>query len=222
VHLIEVADLDWDQAASTTWPPTRRSTCTAPKKADKRIGRARVRNVSATPGRLVADIDLTAAGTARPEEVATRSQPPSARPNHHPARTGSLREAPVGVRGVIANTIKTILISVDLSSYEWPCRGGTHRRDLHRATRRRPIAGNIRAATTTSCPPSTLLVDFGAPANGFRRREVVVPGVSATARRRKKISEMLRTARHPGADREEPDEDQRARDDESSPVISWC
>ena len=73
-YLIEVADdLDWDQAverylAADAAVVTR----TAPKKADKRIDvRAFCTHISHGPDGLVANIDLTEAGTARPEEVAT-------------------------------------------------------------------------------------------------------------------------------------------------------
>ena len=73
-YLIEVADdLDWDQAVERYLAAGEAVvTRTAPKKADKRIDvRAFCTRISHGPDGLVADIDLTEAGTARPEEVAT-------------------------------------------------------------------------------------------------------------------------------------------------------
>src|SRR6185437_15754431 len=121
-YLIEVADdLDWDQAverylAADAAVVTR----TAPKKADKRIDvRAFCTRISHGPDGLVADIDLTEAGTARPEEVATAVAATIGDPNHHPDRAHGHRAARSAGRStyvtVIANTTKTILISVDLS-----------------------------------------------------------------------------------------------------------
>jgi ribonuclease G len=96
---------------------------------------------------------------------------------------------------VIANTIKTILISVDLSELRVAVleEGRTVETYIERRGAG-SIAGNIYKAKIDNILPAidAAFVDFGAPKNGFLQvRDVVVPGVSATARRRKKISEML-------------------------------
>src|SRR4029079_12241025 len=74
LFLIECADdLDWDQAVERYLTADAAFvTRTAPKKADKRVDvRAFCPRIRRIPDGLVADIDLTEAGTARPEEVAT-------------------------------------------------------------------------------------------------------------------------------------------------------
>jgi ribonuclease G len=96
---------------------------------------------------------------------------------------------------VIANTIKTILISVDLSELRVAVleEGRTVETYIERRGAG-SIAGNIYKAKIDNILPAidAAFVDFGAPKNGFLQvRDVVVPGLSATARRRKKISDML-------------------------------
>ena len=96
---------------------------------------------------------------------------------------------------VIANTTKTILISVDLSELRVAVleEGRTVETYIERRGAG-SIAGNIYKAKIDNILPAidAAFVDFGAPKNGFLQvRDVVVPGVSATARRRKKISDML-------------------------------
>ena len=73
-YLIELADdADWDEAiarylASDEAPVTR----TAPNKPDKRVDVRRFcEQVRPVPGGLEAEIEMTDAGTARPEEVVT-------------------------------------------------------------------------------------------------------------------------------------------------------
>ena len=67
-----VPDAELLDAARALAADTAVVTRTAPKKADKRIDvRAFCTHISRGPDGLVADIDLTEAGTARPEEVAT-------------------------------------------------------------------------------------------------------------------------------------------------------
>jgi radical SAM-linked protein len=73
-YLIEVADdLDWPAAVDAYLAAGEAVVIrTAPNKADKRVNvRAFCSSISHGPQGLVADIDLTGAGTARPEEVAT-------------------------------------------------------------------------------------------------------------------------------------------------------
>jgi len=96
---------------------------------------------------------------------------------------------------VIANTTKTILISVDLSELRVAVleEGRTVETYIERRGAG-SIAGNIYKAKIDNILPAidAAFVDFGAPKNGFLQvRDVVVPGLSATARRRKKISDML-------------------------------
>jgi ribonuclease G len=96
---------------------------------------------------------------------------------------------------VIANTIKTILISVDLSELRVAVleEGRTVETYIERRGAG-SIAGNIYKARIDNILPAidAAFVDFGAPKNGFLQvKDVVVPGMSATTRRRKKISDML-------------------------------
>jgi ribonuclease G len=96
---------------------------------------------------------------------------------------------------VIANTIKTILISVDLSELRVAVleEGRTVETYIERRGAG-SIAGNIYKARIDNILPAidAAFVDFGAPKNGFLQvKDVVVPGISATTRRRKKISDML-------------------------------
>ncbi|HEX2589077.1 MAG TPA: Rne/Rng family ribonuclease [Gaiellales bacterium] len=96
---------------------------------------------------------------------------------------------------VIANTIKTILISVDLSELRVAVleEGRTVETYIERRGAG-SIAGNIYKARIDNILPAidAAFVDFGAPKNGFLQvKDVVVPGMSATTRRRKKISDLL-------------------------------
>jgi ribonuclease G len=96
---------------------------------------------------------------------------------------------------VIANTTKTILISVDLSELRVAVleEGRTVETYIERRGAG-SIAGNIYKARIDNILPAidAAFVDFGAPKNGFLQvKDVVVPGISATTRRRKKISDML-------------------------------
>jgi ribonuclease G len=96
---------------------------------------------------------------------------------------------------VIANTTKTILISVDLSELRVAVleEGRTVETYIERRGAG-SIAGNIYKARIDNILPAidAAFVDFGAPKNGFLQvKDVVVPGMSATTRRRKKISDML-------------------------------
>jgi len=96
---------------------------------------------------------------------------------------------------VIANTIKTILISADLSELRVAVleEGRTVETYIERRGAG-SIAGNIYKARIDNILPAidAAFVDFGAPKNGFLQvKDVVVPGMSATTRRRKKISDML-------------------------------
>jgi len=73
-YLIETADdLDWDEAAARYADAGEAVVIrTAPNKPDKRVGVRRFcGHVQPVPAGLEADIELTDAGTARPEEVAT-------------------------------------------------------------------------------------------------------------------------------------------------------
>ena len=118
---------------------------------------------------------------------------------------------------VIANTTKTILISVDLSELRVAVleEGRTVETYIERRGAGSSPATSTRHKIDNILPAiEAAFVDFGAPKNGFLQvRDVVVPGVSATARRRKKISDDAARSRpgRPGADREEPDEAPRAR-----------
>jgi ribonuclease G len=96
---------------------------------------------------------------------------------------------------VIANTTKTILISVDLSELRVAVleEGRTVETYIERRGAG-SIAGNIYKARIDNILPAidAAFVDFGAPKNGFLQvKDVVVPGMSATTRRRKKISDVL-------------------------------
>ena len=89
---------------------------------------------------------------------------------------------------VIANTIKTILISVDLSELRVAVleEGRTVETYIERRGAG-SIAGNIYKARIDNILPAidAAFVDFGAPKNGFLQvKDVIVPGMSATTRRR--------------------------------------
>ncbi len=73
-YRIEVADdLDWDEAVDRYLAaPEAIVVRTAPNKADRRIDvRAFCGTLERTPDGLIAEIQMTEAGTARPDEVAT-------------------------------------------------------------------------------------------------------------------------------------------------------
>jgi ribonuclease G len=96
---------------------------------------------------------------------------------------------------IIANTTKTILISSDLSELRVAVleEGRTVETYIERRGAG-SIAGNIYKAKIDNVLPSidAAFVDFGASKNGFLQvKDVVVPGMSATTRRRKKITDLL-------------------------------
>ncbi|MDX6534479.1 MAG: ribonuclease [Gaiellales bacterium] len=96
---------------------------------------------------------------------------------------------------VIANTTKTILISADLSELRVAVleEGRTVETYIERRGSG-SIAGNIYKAKIDNVLPSidAAFVDFGASKNGFLQvKDVELPGLSTTARRRKKISDLL-------------------------------
>ncbi len=96
---------------------------------------------------------------------------------------------------VIANTTKTILISTDLSELRVAVleEGRTVETYIERRGAG-SIAGNIYKARIDNVLAShdAAFVDFGEPKNGFLQiKDVVVPGMSTTARRRKKITDLL-------------------------------
>jgi ribonuclease G len=96
---------------------------------------------------------------------------------------------------VIANPTKTILISVDLSELRVAVleEGRTVETYIERRGAG-SIAGNIYKARIDNVLPAidAAFVDFGAPKNGFLQvKDVVIPGMSTTTRRRKKISDLL-------------------------------
>ncbi len=96
---------------------------------------------------------------------------------------------------VIANTTKTILISTDLSELRVAVleEGRTVETYIERRGAG-SIAGNIYKARVDNVLAShdAAFVDFGEPKNGFLQiKDVVLPGMSTTARRRKKITDLL-------------------------------
>ncbi len=96
---------------------------------------------------------------------------------------------------VIANTTKTILISTDLSELRVAVleEGRTVETYIERRGAG-SIAGNIYKARIDNVLAShdAAFVDFGEPKNGFLQiKDVVMPGMSATTRRRKKITDLL-------------------------------
>ncbi|MDX6494373.1 MAG: ribonuclease [Gaiellales bacterium] len=96
---------------------------------------------------------------------------------------------------VIANTTKTILISTDLSELRVAVleEGRTVETYIERRGAG-SIAGNIYKARIDNVLAShdAAFVDFGEPKNGFLQiKDVVVPGMSTTTRRRKKITDLL-------------------------------
>jgi ribonuclease G len=96
---------------------------------------------------------------------------------------------------VIANTTKTILISTDLSELRVAVleEGRTVETYIERRGAG-SMAGNIYKARIDNVLAShdAAFVDFGEPKNGFLQiKDVVVPGMSTTTRRRKKITDLL-------------------------------
>ena len=96
---------------------------------------------------------------------------------------------------VTANTTKTILISTDLSELRVAVleEGRTVETYIERRGAG-SIAGNIYKARIDNVLAShdAAFVDFGEPKNGFLQiKDVVIPGMSTTARRRKKITDLL-------------------------------
>ncbi|MDX6519613.1 MAG: ribonuclease, partial [Gaiellales bacterium] len=96
---------------------------------------------------------------------------------------------------VTANTTKTILISTDLSELRVAVleEGRTVETYIERRGAG-SIAGNIYKARIDNVLAShdAAFVDFGEPKNGFLQiKDVVVPGMSTTTRRRKKITDLL-------------------------------
>jgi ribonuclease G len=96
---------------------------------------------------------------------------------------------------VTANTTKTILISTDLSELRVAVleEGRTVETYIERRGAG-SIAGNIYKARIDNVLAShdAAFVDFGEPKNGFLQiKDVVIEGMSTTARRRKKITDLL-------------------------------